>query len=170
MANYPSHTPTGTCIFCEIAQWMRAPLGWGLFREDEDHMARLSPFPNTEWFSVVVPKKHYGSDVLAMPDAKLQAFVLAAKKVAKILETHFEDVGRVGLMMEWTGIEHAHIKLFPMHGTWHMKTGERKQYHSNNTSYYAKYDGFLSSNDWPREDDHVIQSLASQLKKIKFDK
>lgn len=165
MANYPSHTSTGNCIFCEIAQWIRAPLWWWLFRENDDYMARLSPFPNTEWCTVLIPKKHYDSDVLHMPDAKLQDFIIVAKKVAKVLEDHFEDVGRVGLMMEGTGIDHAHIKLFPMHWTWHMKTGQRKQYHSNNTSYYAKYDGYLSSNDWPREDDHVIQGLASQLKK-----
>ncbi len=166
MAQYSSHTSSGNCIFCEIAQWKREPLGWWLFREDEDHMARLSPFPNTEWFSVVIPKKHYGSDILAMPDKELQAFVWAAKKVAKVLETHFEDVGRVGLMMEWTGIDHAHIKLFPMHGTWYMKTGERRQHQSGIDSYFDTYEGYMMSNDGPRADDQCIQSLAAKLRNI----
>ena len=63
------------------------------------------------WFQ----KEHYGSDVLKMPDDVLQGFILS-KKVAGILENYFEDVGRVGLIMEGTGIDHAHIKLVPMHG------------------------------------------------------
>jgi diadenosine tetraphosphate (Ap4A) HIT family hydrolase len=84
-------------------------------------MARLSPFPNTPGFTAVIPKKHYGSDVLAMPDADLQEFILVAKKIANKLVDYFEDVGRVGLIMEGTGIDHAHIKLMPMHGTGHMK-------------------------------------------------
>jgi len=110
-----NHNPD--CIFCKIAQKEFPPLGNWLFREDDNYMARLSPFPNTEWFSVVIPKKHYDSDVLRMPDTDLQEFIIVAKKAAKILEDAFDDVWRVGLIMEWTGINHAHIKLFPMHGT-----------------------------------------------------
>jgi len=52
-----------------------------------------------------------------MPAQDLQEFILVAKNVAKKLEDYFPDVGRVGLMMEGTGIDHAHIKLYPMHGT-----------------------------------------------------
>jgi histidine triad (HIT) family protein len=87
------------------------------------HVAFLSIDPNTPGFSLVVPKEHHGSDILKMPDADLQAFILAAKKVAAILESFYEDVGRVGLIMEGTGIDHSHIKLVPMHGTDHMKQG-----------------------------------------------
>lgn len=101
-----------------------------------------------------------------MPDKELQAFVLAAKKVAKILEKHFEDVGRVWLMMEWTWIDHAHIKLFPMHGTWYMKTGERRQHPSGIETSFEKYEGYMISNDGPRADDEKIQNLAAELRKI----
>lgn len=101
MADYKSSTDEGKCVFCEIIKGnIETP---GIFWEDEEFMAFLSIFPNTEGFTVVVPKKHYGSDVLAMPDKDLRKFVLAAKKVAKILVSYFQDVGRVGLIMEGDG-------------------------------------------------------------------
>jgi len=57
------------------------------------------------------------SDVLSLPDDILQEFILTAKHVSTTLLHHFDDVGRIGLIMEGTGIDHAHIKLIPMHGT-----------------------------------------------------
>lgn len=47
--------------------------------------------------------------------------MIASKKVANILENYFDDVGRVGLMMEEAGIDHAHVKLVPFHGTENLK-------------------------------------------------
>src|SRR3989338_5175380 len=99
----------------------------GLFCEDKEFMAWLAIDPNTAGFTCVIPKQHFGSDVLKMPDEELQKFIVVAKKVAGILENYFEDVGRVGLIMEGTGIDHAHIKLVPMHGTENLKKGEWKQ-------------------------------------------
>ena len=152
------------CIFCEIAKGAIKPLGNATIFEDENYMAWLSPFPNTKGFSIIIPKKHYYSDVLKMPDNDLKNFVIAAKKVSKMLEDYFDDVGRVGLIMEGTGINHAHIKLFPMHGTEHMKKGEWKQYHSENNSYYETYEGFLSSNDGPKADFDELEKLAKKIK------
>jgi len=164
MADYKSSTEKGKCIFCEIARGKMKPLGEGLIYEDNKHMAWLSPFPNTEGFALIIPKQHYDSDVLAMPDKKLQEFVLVAKKVSKMLINHFADVGRVGLIMEGTGINHAHIKLFPMHGTEHMKEGEWKQYHSNNDKYFETYEGYFSSNDGPKADFEKLKKLAERIR------
>ena len=95
---YTSYTPEGECIFCQIVSdiTLQSRVIW----EDNDYMAFLSIFPNTEGFTVVIPKKHYPSDVLALPDTLLQEFILVAKKVAMLLESYFPDVGRVGLIME----------------------------------------------------------------------
>lgn len=128
-------------------------------------MARLSPFPNTEWFSVIIPKKHFGSDVLKMPNKDLQNFIVAAKKVAKIIEDWFDDVWRVWLIMEWTWIDHAHIKLFPMHHTPYLKDW-RKHCESNNNHqkyFFEKYEGYVASYDWERIDD---EKIAETLKKF----
>lgn len=164
MADYKSHTEDGKCIFCEIANGhLHTP---GIFWEDEEFMAFLSTYPNTEGFSVVIPKEHYESDVLSIPDEKLQKFILAAKKVSKILTMYFKDVGRVGLIVEGTSINHAHFKLSPMHGTSFLKNGGWIQHHSNNDTYFETYKGYLCSNDGPKANENEITRLAGELKRF----
>jgi histidine triad (HIT) family protein len=165
MALYNSQTDEGKCIFCEIASGKIKPRGDGVIWENKKYLAWLSPFPNTEGFTVVIPKKHYASDVLAMPDKELKDFIIESKKISKLLINYFKDVGRVGLIMEGTGVDHAHIKLIPMHGTEHMKKGEWKQYLSENLEYFDKYKGYLSSNDGPQADFNKISELAKKIRK-----
>jgi diadenosine tetraphosphate (Ap4A) HIT family hydrolase len=162
VADYPALTPDGVCIFCAIAA--DPSYTPGVFWEDEEFMAFLSLWPNTEGFSVVIPKAHYPSDVLRMPDVMLGRFVSAAKRVAAILEAHFDDVGRVGVMMEGTGIDHAHIKLFPMHGTGYMKHGAWRQHNSRRRDFFTTYEGYLSSHEGPRVPDVEIARLAAALR------
>lgn len=135
-----------------------------IFWQDDKHIAFLSIDPNTPGFSLVVPKEHYGSDILKMPDVSLQEFILAAKKVAKILEDFYEDVGRVGLITEGTGIDHAHIKLVPMHGTSHMKRGEWKQYLSDVEHWFDVYGGWISSAGGPMANRDELIMQTRQIK------
>ena len=164
MTNYDAIMPDGSCIFCKIARKEIDPMGKGIIYEDDKYLAWLSPHPNTLGFTAVIPKKHFGSDCLAMPDDELKEFIVIAKKVAKILENYFEDVGRVGLIMEGTGIDHAHIKLSPMHGTEHFKKGEWRQYPSSVDTIYEKYNGYISSNDGPEADLGEIENLAEKIR------
>lgn len=168
MASYESRTDEGKCIFCEIASGRIMPRGNGLFWNNKKYMAWLSPFPNTEGFTVIIPKKHYGSDVLAMPDKELSGLVIEAKKVSKVLMKHFKDVGRVGLIMEGMGVDHAHIKLFPMHDTAYLKKGQWKQSLSGKHDYYETYPGYIISTDGPQADFTKIEDLAKKLRKIEI--
>lgn len=165
MAKYQPKTNEDKCVFCEIANGKLKTSG--IFYDDKEFIAFLSIDPNTKGFSCVIPKKHFGSDVLKMPDDILQRFILASKKVAKILEDYFEDVGRVGLIMEGTGIDHAHIKLIPMHGTGYMKKGEWKQILSGKNFWFEKYEGWISSGSGPMADQEELEKLAKGLIKIK---
>lgn len=166
MAEYDSKTKEGRCIFCEIALGKIEPLGGGKFWENDKYVGWLSPFPNTEGFTVLIPKKHYPSDVLQMPDEDLKDFIIEAKKVSQLLIKAFDDVGRVGLIMEGTGIDHAHIKLVPFHGTEYMKNNEWRQIHSKINTYFEKYEGYLASNDGPRAEDVKIKDLATKIKQL----
>ncbi len=102
------------CIFCKIVEG-EAPSHkiW----EDENYLAFLSIFPNTEGTTVVIPKKHYGSYPFDLPDNVLSDLILATKKVAKLLDSKLDDVGRTAMVFEGFGVDHVHSKLFPMHGT-----------------------------------------------------
>jgi diadenosine tetraphosphate (Ap4A) HIT family hydrolase len=161
MGNYDAKTLDNKCIFCEIVAG-RIPSA--SFWEDGEFLAFLSIDPNTEGFTCVIPKQHYGSDVLKMPNIALQRFLLAAKNVAEVLENYYTDTGRVGLIMEGTGIDHAHIKLIPMHGTDHMKRGEWKQYLSGQEHWFDKYEGWISSAGGPNADREKLKELAEKLK------
>ena len=161
MAEYPATTADRKCIFCEI---VAGQLPAASFWEDEEFIAFLSIDPNTTGFTCVIPKSHYGSDVLKMPDDVLQRFILAAKEVAVVLENFFTDVGRVGLILEGTGIDHAHIKLVPMHGTQHLKRGEWRQMHSTAQHWFDAYEGWISSSGGPMADFSQLSALAKKLK------
>ncbi len=162
MATYDATTKDAKCIFCEIiAGNMKTP---GVFWENQEFIAWLAIDPNTEGFSCVVPKKHLGSDILKMTDGDLQKFILASKEVARILENHFDDVGRVGLIMEGTGIDHAHIKLVPMHGTENLKNGVWKQVMSEKEFWFDKYEGWICSGGGPMTDPEKLERLATDIK------
>jgi len=166
MSNYAARTSENKCPFCEIGA---GRLNTASFWENKEFMAFLSIDPNTEGFSCVIPKEHFGSDVLKMPDDVLQRFILAAKEVAQVLEGYFEDVGRVGLIMEGTGIDHAHIKLVPMHGTEHLKKGKWRQFLSGEEHWFDEYAGWISSASGPKADRETLSNVAGKLKKFQTD-
>ena len=149
------------CLFCWFVD-RSIDTPW-IFWEDEEFMAFLTIFPNTKGATVVIPKKHYPSDVLALDDKILQKFILSAKKVSNILLAKYEDVGRVGLIMEWTGINHAHIKLYPMHWTDYLKRGEWKALPATSNTYFETYEGYLSSSDSEMVSNEEIQKMAEML-------
>ncbi|MBY0110456.1 HIT family protein [Patescibacteria group bacterium] len=148
-----------SCIFCKIVKG-EAPSHtiW----EDEKHLAFLSIFPNTPGFSVVVTKEHYGSYVFDLPDEVYAGLLRAAKTVGKKIDATLPDVGRTGLLAEGFGVDHAHVKLFPMHGTKDM--GEWKPIESKRTEFYEVYPGYLSSHDAARADDGELAELAKKIR------
>lgn len=147
------------CIFCKIVEG-EAPSRkiW----EDENYLAFLSIFPNTEGTTVVIPKKHYGSYPFDLPDNVLSDLILATKKVAKLLDSKLDDVGRTAMVFEGFGVDHVHSKLFPMHGT---KMKEWRPIESKVDKYFDKYEGYVSSHDYKRADDEKLSGLANKIKK-----
>jgi diadenosine tetraphosphate (Ap4A) HIT family hydrolase len=151
------------CIFCKIVKG-EAPCHkiW----EDNDYLAFLSIFPNTEGFSVVIPKEHHASYAFDAPEEVLQGLLVASKKVAKLLDSKLDDVGRTGLIFEGFGVDHLHAKLFPMHGT---KMAEWKPLQSSVEKYFQKYEGYISSHDYKRADDGELSALAKKIKEWSFE-
>lgn len=147
------------CIFCKIVKG-GAPSHtiW----EDESHLAFLSIFPNTEGVSVVITKEHYPSYIFDLPEEIMTGLILATKKVAKLLDTKLEDVGRTAMVFEGFGIDHIHAKLFPIHGT--ANTIEWKPIESKVEKYFDQYEGYISSHDYKREDDTKLTALAKKIR------
>jgi diadenosine tetraphosphate (Ap4A) HIT family hydrolase len=163
MAKYEPTTKDNKCVFCEI---VKGNIPCSSFWEDDNHIAFLSIDPNTLGFSVVIPKEHFDSDPLTLPDEALKELIVASKKAAKILENYFEDTGRIGFMIEGMGINHVHVKLSPMHGTGDLKGGVWKQFLSDHKEnpWFSKYDGFISSIGGPMADPKDLSELAQKIK------
>jgi histidine triad (HIT) family protein len=146
------------CIFCKI---VKGTLPCHRIWEDDNHLAFLSIFPNTEGFSVVITKGHHPSYGFEVPEHILLDLISASRKVASLIDKNLDDVGRTGLIMEGFGIDHLHVKLFPMHGT---KMKEWTPIHSNVNKYFEKYEGYLSSHDYKRADDAKLAELARKIR------
>jgi histidine triad (HIT) family protein len=151
------------CIFCKI---IKGEIPCHKIWEDKKHIAFLSIFPNTEGFSVVATKKHYPSDAFANKDKVLSDLVLATKKVAKILDASFDDVGRTGMFFEGFGVDHLHSKLFPMHGTRETVKNWKGIESGEFDKFFKKYPGYLCSNDSLRADDKNLAKLAEKIRKV----
>ena len=146
------------CTFCKFASGSaQCHTVW----EDDSHLAFLSNRPNTDGFTVVITRDHLTSNVLALPLARLTLLMAAAQNVSKKLIAAFDDVGRVGLVAEGFGIDHAHVKLIPMHGTpkrgWHpilSSVGTRIE----------RYEGYLSSHNGPEVDAQTLFAIAEKIR------
>lgn len=147
------------CIFCKIvAHVAPAHIVW----EDDTHMAFLSIFPNTEGTTVVIPKEHKESYVFNLEDSELSALMLATKKVAKILDAKLADVGRTAMVCEGFGVDHAHAKLYPMHGTADM--GEWQPIESKDPVYFDIYPGYVDSRDGVLRTKEELEAVLEKLK------
>lgn len=145
------------CIFCQIVAGDSPSYKvW----EDDEHLAFLSIFPNTEGVTVVIPKMHQPSYVFGVEESVMLNLIKAAKEVARILDTKFEDVGRTGMIFEGFGVNHLHAKLFPMHGT---KSDEWKQHVSHVDKYFDQYEGYLSSHDYSGVDKEALERTHEKL-------
>lgn len=146
------------CIFCKIVSGKIPSVKiW----EDAKHLAILDINPNTEGMTLVLTKEHHDSYAFEMPDKEYNEFFSAAKKVVKLLEKGLK-VQRVALVMEGLGVNHAHIKLYPLHGL-----GEKfEEMWAKDKVYFDKYQGYLSTQLGPQKTSEELQKVAEKIRKV----
>jgi diadenosine tetraphosphate (Ap4A) HIT family hydrolase len=140
------------CVFCKIAS---GEIDSARIWEDKDYLAFLDLNPNTKGMTLVIPKKHYDSNAFNMPNKAYTSLLLAAKKIAKVLEKSF-GVNIVAMVMEGTGVNHVHIKLYPLHGHELIKTDERE--------FFENYPGYVSTRFGPTKELAELKKMAEQIK------
>ena len=144
------------CIFCKI---VKGEIDSAKIWEDENFLAILDIKPNTKGMTLVLTKEHYNSDIFNMPDDVYKKFMLAAKKVARILEKGLE-VKRVAMVIEGMEINHAHIKFYPLHGLsekFEARVAEEK-------IFFDKYEGYISTKEGPRLELSELKELAKKIR------
>ncbi|HEY9705759.1 MAG TPA: HIT family protein [Allocoleopsis sp.] len=145
-----------SCIFCKI---VKGEIPSYKIWEDKDHIAILDVFPNTKGMTLIIPKKHYDSYAFDMPDSAYTKAMLAAKKVGKILDTKLK-VQRTALVMEGMGVNHAHIKLYPLHGL----DKKWKEMWNKEERFFDHYEGYLSTVLGPKADNKTLEELQKKIK------
>lgn len=147
------------CVFCKIVS---GEFGSAKIWEDKDFLAVLDIMPNTKGMALVLTKKHYDSYVFEMPEKEYNAFFLAAKKVARLLEKGLK-VKRVAMVMEGMGVNHAHIKLYPLHGV----DEKFKEMWASEKKFFDKYEGYISTHTGPKVDIAELNKLAEKIKSVR---
>lgn len=144
------------CIFCKIAnEEIPSVKIW----EDENFMAILDINPNVKGMTLVLPKKHFDSYVFDMKDNDYKKIMIASKKVAKLLDKKL-NVKRTALIMEGLGVNHAHVKLYPIYGL----DEKFKETWAKDKIFFEKYEGYISTQLGPKADINELNKLAETMK------
>jgi diadenosine tetraphosphate (Ap4A) HIT family hydrolase len=126
--------------------------------EDDTYLAFLTPFPNTPGFTVLIPKSNPGDYVFNLEDETVNGLMMAAKKVAKLLEKAL-DAKRVALVFEGTGVAHVHAKLIPLHG----ELGGKTNIWSHHQEFHPQYIGYLTTTEGPRMSDEELKTIQQKI-------
>ncbi|XP_070703972.1 uncharacterized protein [Pempheris klunzingeri] len=129
--------------------------------EDSEHVAFLTPYPNTPGLTVVVPRKPLSSDIFKLEESDYNALIFAVYKVAKLLEQGMRAPG-VALIFEGFEIDYAHAKLIPLlpspDGT---KPAEMQR------ECFQNYPGYVSSLSGPTADPDALKEIHLKITKCK---
>ena len=145
------------CIFCKIAG---GEIDSAKVWEDSEFIAILDVNPNTSGMTLVMTKKHYPSYAFEMTDGVYQRLMLAAKKVAKILDQKLK-VQRTAMVMEGLGVNHVHVKLYPLHGL----EEKFKETWADKKVFFDKYEGYITTKLGPKADLKDLKKLAEKIRK-----
>lgn len=143
------------CIFCKIIEGKIPSVKiW----EDKENIAILDIKPNTEGMTLIISKEHYESDIFAMSDGEYNNFLLSAKKVVKLLEKGLK-VKRVAMVIEGMEINHAHIKLYPLHGL----EEKFKEIIAREQAYSNRYRGYITTLEGPKRSMEELEKVAKKI-------
>ncbi len=145
------------CIFCKIIKGeMESIKIW----ENKKFIAILDIYPNTKGMTLIIPKKHLDSDIFEISRKEYLDLMSATKKVAKLLEKKLL-VKRVAMVAEGMGVDHLHIKLYPLHG---LKEKFVEMW-AKNKIFFKKYEGYITTRLGPKANIGELKELAKKIKK-----
>ncbi|XP_070778982.1 uncharacterized protein [Enoplosus armatus] len=125
--------------------------------EDSEHVAFLTPYPNTPGLSVVVPRKPLSSDIFKLEEADYKALILATYKVARLLEEALRAQG-IALIFEGFEIDYAHAKLIPL-----LPSPDGTKPAELHPEYFQSYPGYVSSLNGPAADPDALKQIHSKI-------
>ncbi|XP_039682185.1 uncharacterized protein LOC120575455 [Perca fluviatilis] len=125
--------------------------------EDSEHVAFLTPYPNSPGLTVVVPRKQLSSDIFKLEEADFNTLILATYKVARLLKDGMRARG-VALIFEGFEIDYAHAKLIPL-----LPSPDGTKPSELQKECYQSYPGYVSSLDGPAADPESIKRIHTKI-------
>lgn len=129
--------------------------------EDSEHVAFLTPYPNTPGLTVVVPRKPLSSDIFKLDENDYKALILATQKVAQLLKQGMRARG-VALIFEGFEIDYAHAKLIPL-----LPSPDGARPAEQQPECFESYPGYVSSLDGPAADAETLKAIHSKISNCK---
>jgi diadenosine tetraphosphate (Ap4A) HIT family hydrolase len=145
------------CIFCKI---VKGEIPCAKVWEDSEFLAFLDINPNTKGMTLVIPKKHFDSYVVDMNNEEYCKLMIATKKVCKLLDKSLKTK-RTALVMEGLGVNHAHIKLYPIYGL----NEKFEETWAKEKVFFEKYQGYISTQLGEKVDIEELNRLAEKIRK-----
>jgi diadenosine tetraphosphate (Ap4A) HIT family hydrolase len=145
------------CIFCKI---INNQIDSAKIWENDEFLAILDIAPNTTGMTLVLTKKHYPSYIFDMPEEMYIKLIQTVKKVVKILEAGLDGT-RIAVVVEGMGINHAHVKLYPLHG---VKAKKFKEMWCKEKVFFEKYNGYITTQLGEKVDLNKLKKLAKKIK------
>jgi|SRR3989344_1396999 len=145
------------CIFCKIASG-EIP-SYSIY-DDKEFLAFLDIYPNTDGMALVITKKHYDSYAFDLPEDVFVKLMKVAKKVSGIIDKNL-DVKRTAMVMEGMGVNHVHIKLYPMHG---LKEKFEEIWTDKEKTFFNKYPGYITTILGPEADKDKLKKIAEKIR------
>jgi histidine triad (HIT) family protein len=125
--------------------------------EDATHIAFLTPFANTKGHTVVTAKVNPGANIFELSDSDYNALMNAAKVVASKIKLAFK-IDKVGMVIDGTGVPHAHVQLLPLHGY-----SEGQEVPSTAEVYNENYAGYVTSANGPKMEDVTLEEIRKKI-------
>ena len=145
------------CVLCKIA---KGEIPSYAVYKDKDYLAVLDIFPNIKGQTLVITRKHMASYAFDLNDKELADLAKISKRVAKMLEKRL-GVARVHLVLEGTGINHLHAKLYPAIG---LKSKKFKGFTIKGGAYFNRYPGYVTTIMGPKASDTRLRQVYKKLR------
>ncbi len=144
------------CVFCKI---VKGEIPCYKIYEDDEFLAFLDIYPNAKGQSLVISKKHYDSYAFDMPEEEYLKLMKATRKVAKLIDQNL-GVKRTAMVMEGMGVNHVHIKLYPMHDL----AEKYEEIIAAEKRFFEKYPGYITTLIGPEADHKELTEIAKKIR------
>lgn len=124
--------------------------------ENDNHVAFLTPFPNTPGFTVLVPRKHLESNIFALEKEDFEKLMSATYEVSCLLKDAL-NAESCAMILEGYEINYAHVKLIPI------LNNKNRLKNIKQTEFQHNYAGYVTSLDGPKANVNDLKIIHNKI-------